>query len=182
MEAKRCGAKTRGEGNPPCKNPVVPGATRCRFHGGATPNGKRAAEVRLMEAQARELFGKLTPDIEPVDNPLEAYAAFAGRVMAWMGLMDSLLDDLRTVGYESERNGEQIHAAVQLYERSMDRANTVLSSYARLNIDERLAKLTEVQSKAVMRAIEAVINHYGGSREQASEARGLAARHLRAVA
>lgn len=177
--ATLCGAKARSTGQP-CQQPVTPGGTRCRFHGGAAPQAKAKAHLRLVEAEARTLFGKIAPDIAPVDNPLAAYAQFAGEVMAWKQLMASLLEDLKTVGYASD-SGEQVRAAVQLYERSMDRANTVLSSYARLNIDERLAKLSETQSKAVLRAIEAVITHLGAAPEQANQARTVAARHLRAV-
>jgi hypothetical protein len=48
-----CGAKTRNGGKP-CAQPVVPGATRCRFHGGAAPQVRRAAERRLAEEAARQ--------------------------------------------------------------------------------------------------------------------------------
>lgn len=182
-DGARCGGATRSGGQ--CRREAGwgtdhVGAGPCKLHGGCTRTVSKGAHLRLVEAEARELFGKIAPEIVPVDNPLAAYAEFAGEVMAWKQLMHSLLTDLRTVGYESE-SGEQVRAAVQLYERSMDRANTVLSSYARLNIDERLAKLSEVQSKAVLRAIEAVIVHLGANPQQANEARGLAARHLRAV-
>jgi hypothetical protein len=38
LAAPRCGA-TRRDGEA-CRNPVVKGRTRCRFHGGATPKGR----------------------------------------------------------------------------------------------------------------------------------------------
>jgi hypothetical protein len=149
-------------------------------HGGAAPQVRNAAERRLIEAEIRDLFGRTMPESVPVDNPLAAYAEFAGRVMAWMRLMDSLLGDLRTVGYTGKA-GEQIRAEVQLYERAMDRANTVLSSYARLNIDTRLAAITEQQATTVLRAVEAVIAHLGATGPAAAEARQVAAAHLRLV-
>lgn len=179
-----CGARKRqGEGT--CGKPAGWGTDHlgegpCRLHGGSTRTVSKGAHLRLVEAGARELFGKIAPDIVPVNNPLAAYAQFAGEVMAWKQLMASLLEDLKTVGYAAD-SGEQVRAAVQLYERSMDRTNTVLSSFARLNIDERLAKLSETQSRAVLRAVEAVITHLGASPEQANQARAVAARHLRAV-
>jgi hypothetical protein len=141
----------------------------------------KGAHREAVEREVRTLFTKLAPEIVPVDNPLAAYADFAGRVMAWMNHMDQMLDELRRAEYNDAAGLLHAHPLVELYERSMDRANTVLSSYARLNIDERLAKLSEVQSKAVLRAIEAVIVHLGANPQQANEARGLAARHLRAV-
>lgn len=164
----------------PCKLSPVHGATVCHKHGGSAPQVKRAAARRLVEAEIRDLFGKALPQVEAVDNPLAAYAEFAGRVMAWMQLMDSLLGDLRTVGYAGKA-GEQIRAEVLLYERAMDRANVVLSSYARLNIDTRLAAITEQQAAIVLRAIEAVIDHLGVTGSDAAEARRVGAAHLRLV-
>lgn len=181
----RCGAKTRSDGT--CRHEAGWGTDHvgegpCKMHGGSTPTVAKGAHLRIVEREARELFGQVAPDIVPVDNPLAAYAAFAGRVMAWMQLMDSLLNEVRSVDVTTPGAGEQARATVQLYERAMDRVNTVLSSYARLNIDSRLATITEQQVKTVMRAVEAVILHFGATGEQATEARALAARHLRTVA
>lgn len=173
----RCTARTK---RGPCRAYPVRGTTVCVTHGGAAPQVKRAAARRVIEAELHELFGKAVPESAPVDNPLAAYAEFAGRVMAWLELMDSLLDGLRTVGYKGN-TGEQVRAEVLLYERAMDRANTVLSSYARLNIDTRLAAITERQAQTVIRAIEAVIDHLGATGPAAAEARKVAAAHLRLV-
>lgn len=175
----RCTGHSSRTGKP-CQLSPVHGATVCHKHGGSAPQVKQAAARRLIEAEIRELFGKALPEAEPVDNPLAAYADFAGRVMAWMQLMDSLLGDLRTVGYAGKA-GEQVRAEVLLYERAMDRANAVLSSYARLNIDTRLAAITEQQASIVLRAIEAVIAHLGVTGSDAAEARKVAASHLRLV-
>ncbi len=181
-----CGAKKR-QGDGHCTRPAGwgtdhAGAGRCKLHGGCAPSGRKAGALKLVEQQARELFGKVVPEIVPVDNPLAAYADFAGEVMAWKKLMASLLEDLSTVAVTSEFQGEQIAGAVQLYERSMDRANTVLSSYARLRIDDRLAAISKQQADMVMRAIEAVITLLGATGDRATEARTVAARHLRVAA
>ena len=180
---KYCGArKKQGEGT--CVQPAgwgTPhaGVGRCKFHGGSSPNAVKAGEVALVEKQARALFGQLVPEIMPVDNPLAAYAELAGRVLAWMQLMDQLLGELKSLGYSSDYSGEQVYAAVQLYERSMDRANVVLGSYARLRIDERLAEITEKQKLTVIRAIEAAMDEIGVQDEQRADARRRVARHLR---
>lgn len=180
----RCGGKNR-DGSL-CKHEAGWGTThvgegRCKTHGGSTPTHVKGATIRLVEQQARELFGKAVPEIKPIANPLEAYAEFAGEVMAWKQLMHSLLEDLAAPGHRDKVGGEQIAAAVQLYERSMDRANAVLSAYARLNIDARLATITKQQADMVMRAVEAVINHFQPAPEQADAAKAVAIRHLRAV-
>ena len=165
----------------PCRLPPVRGATVCHKHGGRAPQVKRAAERRLLEADLRELFGKVSPDPTPVDDPLRAYADLAGRVLGWMRLMDSLLDDLATVDVTTASQGEQARAIVQLYERALDRSNTVLSSYARLRIDERLAAITDKQADSVIRVIDAVIASFNPSAEQIVAARKVAATHLRLI-
>ena len=184
-DSRYCGSKKR-QGDGTCTRPAGWGTDHvgegpCKLHGGNTRSVRKGATLRLVEHEARELFGREVPDPGPVDNPLAAYATFAGQVMAWMGLMDSLLDDLRDVGYEHEA-GEQIFARVQLYERAMDRANTVLSSYARLRIDERLAQISQEQADRVIDAIEAALTAIGiRDTDQRGVARKAAAAKLRAV-
>ncbi len=184
-DSRHCGGKKKqGEGL--CTRPAGwgtdhVGAGRCKLHGGCAPSGSKSGRDELVERQVRELFGKVVPESTPVDNPLAAYATFAGRVMAWMELLDALLGDLRTVGYEHEKAGEQIRAVVQLYERSMSLANTVLSSYARLKIDERLAAISEAQKTVIIRAIEAALEEAGLEDEAAANAKRTAARHLRSA-
>lgn len=155
------------------------GVGKCKLHGGRAPSSIIAGERALAEREARELFGKLAPEIAPVDNPLAAFSALAGRVLAWMQLMDSLLEEVRTVGYRHDSAGEQIDAKVQLYERAMDRAASVLAMYARLRIDERLAELQERQKLAVLRAIEAAMDEIGVQDEARADAKRRVARHLR---
>lgn len=180
MAGVKCtGHKTNGDA---CPNWAMHGQRVCHAHGGRAPQNKRAADLRLVEREARELFGKIAPTPSPIDNPLAAYRDLAGRVMAWLDLMDKLLDDLRAVGYESEYVGTQIQAVVQLYERAMDRANHVLGTYGRLKIDERLAAITEAQKNAVIRAIDAALDEAGLRDEARADARKAAARHLRSVA
>jgi hypothetical protein len=181
-DSRHCGAKKRqGEGH--CTRPAGwgtphPGYGPCKLHGGSSLDTMGV----VVEAEARELFGQIVPKIEPVDNPLAAFAAFAGRVMAWMELMDKLLDSLRVVGYESEYAGTQVQAAVQLYERAMDRANAVLSSYARLHIDERLTRIEQGKVDLISKAVAEAIRDVGLDGEDAVAAKRAVARRLRSVA
>lgn len=184
-DGPKCGAK-KHQGDGRCGQTAGWGTDHvgygpCKLHGGNTPTVRRGAERQRLEAEARELFGQLAPDVEPIDNPLEAYAMFAGRVMAWMELMDSLLDDLRSPRYKGT-TAEQIRGEVLLYERSMDRANTVLSAYARLNIDERLARVTEKQIEQVNGALTAALADAGLSEEKQQEVEDGLIRHLRLAA
>jgi hypothetical protein len=184
-DGARCGApKRQGEGT--CTQVAGWGTNHlgqgpCKLHGGSTPTVSKGAQLALLERHVRRLFEQIAPEIKPVDNPLKAYGMFAGRVMAWLELMDSLLDDLTDVGYANGDGQEQVDRRVQLYERAMDRANTVLSSYARLRIDERLAQITEEQADKVLAALDAVISYLGATGPRAAEARRYGAAQLRLV-
>lgn len=178
----RCGANKRGGGS--CQQAAGWGTNhagigRCKLHGGSTPTVSRGAERQLVEAEARILFDKIAPEIVPVGDPLSAYAAFAGRVMAWLALMDSLLDNLTSPRYEA--GSEQIRGEVILFERAMDRANTVLASYSRLNIDARLMKIEQEKADLLLAAIEAALSAIGVQGEDAMAAKRVMARHLRAI-
>jgi len=53
---------------------------------------------------------------------------------------------------------------------------------AKLNIEERLAKITETQARLVSDALAATFREMGLPAEQQRDARGRLARHLRSVA
>lgn len=156
-----------------------PGTGRCRLHGGNTRDHRNAAARTIAEAKARELFGK-TLDDTPVHNPLEVFAELAGEVRGWLKVMRQLVADLTSPGYAA-LTGEQIKAEVQLYERAMDRANTVLATYARLNIDSRLAAISEAQGRIVLGAIQAALASAGVVGPRAIEAGRVAAAKMRVL-
>lgn len=158
-----------------CLGPRVRGTDKCRMHLG------KPARHAVMEHEARVLFGKIV-EIKPIDNPLGVYASFAGRVMAWMNSMDALLNDLASPTSSSILTGEEIRGEVILFERAMDRCNTVLATYAKLNIDERLTRITEAQQAMVLQAIEAALASADVTGARAVEAKKAAAKRLRVVA
>src|SRR4029077_2020923 len=89
-EPPRCEARRKGGAE--CRGWAVRGTTRCRMH-----LGKRAA-VALVEHKAQVLFGQIV-DEKPVSNPLDVYAEFTGRVMAWMKTIDGLVRNLESPRY-----------------------------------------------------------------------------------
>ena len=98
-----------------------------------------------------------------------------------MHTIDGLLNGLTSPRYAG-MTGEQIRGEVQLFERAMDRCNTVLATYAKLNIDERLSRITEAQQFMVVQAIEAALSSANVTGAAAIEAKRAAARRLRVVA
>jgi hypothetical protein len=186
MAGEKCGAKTRQEGSHEYCNLAAgwgtshPGDGRCRLHGGSTKNQKLGAAKIKAEREVRKVLAEL--DVEPVDDPLTALMQLAGQVLAWQKATAALVNDLEhRIRYEGATGAEQLRAEVQIYERAMDRAEKVLSSIARLNIEERLAQISEAQADRVIAAIDAALAAAGLAGADASKAKQVAARHLRSV-
>lgn len=156
------------------------GTGRCRLHGGNTRNQRAAARTQLAEQQARAVLATL--EVTPIDNPFTALARLAGQAVAWQDTIAGIVNELGDrIRYEGAGGNEQLRAEIQLYERAMDRCAQVLGTIARLNIEDRMARVSERQAEIVVTAIEAALSSAGITGREADEARKVAARHLRAV-
>ena len=179
----KCGGKLHGRDGT-CTLPAGWGTDhkgygRCRKHLGNAPTVARAAERERLEAEVRAELARL--DVTPVGNPLEELQKLAGRVLAWEKAIGELVNRLSGIRYESEHGGEQLRAEVALLERAMDRCERVLVAMARLNIDERLARVTERQAALVTDVIKGALDDLGIDRS-GEEVRKVMARRLRLVA
>jgi hypothetical protein len=152
-----------------------PGTGRCKLHGGNTPSGRIAAA----EQQARAQLARL--DVAPVESALSELAKIAGQVVAWKDMLAEKVNALTSLRYEAEAGGEQLRAEVALWERALDRCGKFLVDMAKLDIDERLARVTEQQAEQISAALTAVLAEMGLSQDQQRAARAGVARHLRAV-
>lgn len=178
-EKPKCRAnRSNGE---PCGNYPIHGADVCRKHGGAAPQVQAKAAERLVEAEARKTFGRLADHARPVDNPLDALATTAGEIVAWKDFCAAQIADLRELRSTDDKGAEQINALVALFERSLDRAVAALATISKLNIEDRLAKITEVQARAVVAALEAGFAAAGVTGQPAVDGRTAATRALRAA-
>ncbi|MGV9427066.1 hypothetical protein ACWDO7_22620 [Streptomyces sp. NPDC003656] len=185
-EKRRCTAHKKGPGGEKgerCKAWALKGQSVCRVHGGNAPQNLAAAERRIteerLEKETRRALAIL--DVPPVDNPLTALSQLAGQVVAWKDALAERVNQLEQIRYTDDKRAEQLRSEVALYERAMDRCVNVLGTIGRLRIDERLAAISEQQAAVVIGAIEAALAHAGVTGEAASAAKGVAARHLRAV-
>lgn len=178
-----CGARLRqAEGT--CRKTAGwgtdhPGYGACRLHGGSTVTQTVGAARRRAEADVRAVLAEL--DIPAVEDPLAALLELAGQVIAWQKATATLVNGLEELRYEDSKGSEQLRSEVVLYERAMDRAVNVLAAIARLNIEERLARVTERQADAVIDAIDAALAAVGVTGQDAARAKQAAARHLRSV-
>lgn len=156
-----CGAAPR-PGSPrtwPCKRSPVLGQTKCRQHGGIHKNTEsdrqRAQAERKINAAVRRL------NITPVEDPLSALKMLAGEVLAWKNEMSRHVGELEQVRYRAGDGGEQVRGEIQLFERAMDRCASVLTAIAKLNIDERLAAISEQQAQMLSAALFAAFDEAG---------------------
>lgn len=155
------------------------GYGRCSWHGGCSPSGSQsAAGERIMGDALKVLYRH---DASPVADPLEALQRLAGRALALEAAIGETVNALVEIRYEDEHSAEQLRAEVTVLERAMDRCGKLLVDIAKLNIEERLARVTERQAQMAMDAMLAAMGEMGMSAEQQREARGRVARHLRAV-
>lgn len=135
-----CGAAKRAGGT--CSNPVGPGAKRCRFHGGSSPQAKAARQRRLVEAEATKFALR---EGVPLDRPaveiLSELAAEAVRLKNYLASRVEQLEELRYAGH----SGEQIRGELAAYMQALDKAGDFVHKLARLGLDERQVKLDEAR-------------------------------------
>lgn len=178
-QLKKCTGRSSSTGKP-CGRWANKGAEVCNSHGGRAPQVKAKARERVAERQIGAVLGRL--NIVPVHDPLTALAELAGEILAWKELAADRVAQLQELARENHLVGnEDVRADVQVFERAMDRAVTVLATIARLNIDERLAKISEQQAALVREALTKALADAGVPREQQRETVTHLARHLRVV-
>lgn len=176
-QARKCkGTRTNGE---PCGNWAMNGSTVCHSHGGRAPQVKAAAAVRLAEERVEKLLYRY--QAEPTADPLEALQRLAGRALAMEQAIGDLVNNLEDLRFTDEKGAEQLRSEVVILERAMDRAGKLLVDIAKLNIEERLAKVTERQAELVQAALAAGMADLGYPADQQTALRRSVARHLRAV-
>lgn len=140
-----------------------------------------ASEARkAVEREARAAFGRLADVSSPVADPLTALADLAGHVTAWLEFLAGRIAEMEKLAYSGVA-GEQVKGEITLFERALDRCNTVLGTYARLNIDERLARISEQQADMVLKALGAGLDAAGVTSDRRPVALRAAAGHLRLV-
>lgn len=174
-EGRRCKAhRTNGE---PCSAFAMHGQLVCKTHGGRAGQNKRAAATRQIVEQATGLLSQYG-DIEAVTDPLEQLLKVAARFDRLSTMLEAKVDELLTIRYENMAGGEQLRAELSAYTTVLDRCRAVLVDILRLDIEERLAKVQELQARMLAEALDAALAATG-LQDRAVEVKGHVARHLR---
>lgn len=194
--AEQCGANARSSGKP-CTQPVVAGATRCRFHGGSAPQVKAAAERRLQEAravQAVAAFG-LPREVDPRDALLEEVYRTAGAVDWLHRQVQALQPDDVIWGKAEEVEKEAgefpgkdtthkaaVHVWVELWQKERLHLVRVCKEAISAGIEERKVRLAEQQGAMLAGVIKAILGDLDLSPEQQTKVATVVPMRLRAVA
>lgn len=151
------------------------GHGRCKLHGGCAPNARKSAHEAALTEQAALELAKL--DVPPCSDPLTELSRLAGQVIAWKDAMAGKVNELTSLHYSTD-NGEHLRAEIALWERALDRCFSVLAGMARLNVDERLTKISEWQGALIAEVIRGTLQELGVPYNDANK---IIARRLRAV-
>lgn len=167
-----------------CVQVAMRGQSVCEKHGGLVQKPRLVAAEKERKLQARmvKLLDRFGANSEAAnfDNPLEALKLLANELFDHKEQMRKYVDHLDgEVRYESKAGGEQLRAEMALYERAMDRCVNLLAGIAKLNIDERLAKIEEAKILIIITAIDTALNRAGITGDQAATMRREIANELK---
>lgn len=186
-----CGAAARSSGEP-CKQPVVPGTNRCRFHGGAAKQVRAKGQQRIAEQKAREAMETYGRKIETtaVEALLDEVQWTAGHV-AWLRQRVAELEQQEVVWGTTQiktggDDGGHTEAAepnvwLKLYQQERTHLLKVCSEAIRCGIEERRVKLAEAQGLILVQVIKSILGDLDLSVEQQAKVTDIVPRHLRAV-
>jgi hypothetical protein len=194
-----------------CLNRRIPGGAVCEFHGGASPNARKAAQDRLAEQAARKIMetygGKI--EISATQALYDEVCWTAGHVQ-WLrervqaiqaAHADSFEDPDGTVRGDGSRHplvwgitkikegGEDAgiteEAApsvwLQLYWKERDHLVKVSTAAVKAGLDERMVRLAENQGRLVAEMLRAILGDLELTEEQHARALEVVPRHLRAL-
>lgn len=156
-QARKCKATNRA--GQPCGNWALNGGLVCKFHGGKTPQAVRGAQLRLAAAKAEKLLVRAG---RPVGDPLSELLVLASEVVSFKDATSVLVNELEDrIRFTDNKGSEQLRSEVVVYERAVERCGKLLESIARLNIEDRLARVSERQSELLAGVIDAVLSRLG---------------------
>ena len=155
-DARRCKAHTRSGQR--CKKAAIVGGFVCATHGGKAPQVKRAAARRQVEQQARTALD--VRGSQPVTDPIAELERLAGEVVAFKDSLAGAVANVREIRYAGQIS-EQIRGEVAAFLTAMERAEKVLTSLARLDLDARRVQIDESKAQLMAHVIRAVLTAHG---------------------
>lgn len=142
----------------PCTKYPREGAAVCQAHGGNAPQVIAAAKGRILDSEARRLLN--LEGFEPIHDPYTALAELAGETVKLKDILLAKVEELtnlKTTLFTEKGATEQIDVVFSAYERALDRCEKILSGMARLDLEDRIARLhTRINTDAVNKILVAM--------------------------
>ena len=198
---RRCQRRSKNREGAQCGNVAMRGQDVCRFHGGASPQAKAAAQERLTEEKARRAMATYGRKVETT-----ATEALINEVQWTAGHVEWLRERVQEIeesaagtdtnhplvwGKVREKTGGQDWGQTEeatpniwlrLYQDERDHLVKVCSAAIKAGIEERRVRLAEQQGQLVAQAIRAILDDLGLTVEQQAKVPEIVPRHLRALA
>lgn len=139
-----------------CGRPAMRNQKVCRYHGGSTPASLRAAERREIMAEIEERARKeqmLGPQ-ERYKTPQDAIAGLyrvADRAEWMLDVLTKKIQSMNEIRWSSD--SEQLRAEADLWDRTLAKQTTTLSTIIKLALNERQIQLDEYVGRMVVRCI-----------------------------
>ncbi|MFJ5861502.1 HGGxSTG domain-containing protein [Pseudarthrobacter sp. NPDC092439] len=162
--------KARKSDGTPCRAYAIKGGSVCRVHGGSAPAvrdaARRRAEVRDVEKNAAAVLA--AEGFERIFDPVEALAELASRISGTERALAARVNALQDLSYRSLTGTEQMRAEIVLWGNYQDRLAKILEALGKFNLDERRVRVTELQSRQLVEALERIFDRLGLTTEQRS--------------
>jgi hypothetical protein len=126
------------------------GLTVCRMHGA---NGAAKAAAAVRETERKALLAIRREGVEPVGDPVELLLSLTAEAAEWQRQLREIVAGLSLIRYEDAKGAEQLRSEIALYERALDRTQKFATDLARLNLEERQARVTERQVEITEKAL-----------------------------
>jgi len=159
-----------------CGRNAVRGLDRCPFHGGNHPAaremGERVMKDRVEQHRLKALIEEHGLNEDEALNPLLQLQKLGIETLAVKQFFLEEMSKLEGMVYDDRLGIEQVRQMVQLYERAAERATRLMVDMARLDIDNRLAKITERQGDIIATILEKVLSRLNLGDEVRESAKG----------
>lgn len=184
-DKRLCGAKKRQSdgrcGQIAGWGTTHPGVGLCKLHGGSTVQRHESGMRERIESEARAIL--IREGATVVTDPYAELMALAGEVTKVKDVLGDKVDELRAWTHTDVASREDVKAMLSAYERALDRCHRVLVDIARLDLDARMVRLSELQGAMIRSVVDAVIDskELGLTEDARQLARQLAGHQLRLV-
>jgi hypothetical protein len=118
--------------------------------------------------------------LAPLEDPIQQLQLVAAEIIKLKTILGTRVEELGSLVYEDLSGRDEVRAVVHAYETALDRSQKVLIEMLRLNLDERLANLSNAQGVIMIQILEAVIlaKKMGLSEEQVQTAKAIVAQEI----